>query len=310
MLKYILLSVLFFSGLFGADTSYDQVLINDGWKDKAKVKLIDNNDTTYSLSTRVTGTLGEKINSFDGALNIHDPHSHHVIINEQFHQHTETTTTFDANATAGDVNITLVSATGFAVGNYLHLEDGVIEDNHPQITVLTGNIATLDRPLDNSFVVGDVITKTNQTMNVSGTLSSPQSFVINPPTDKVWHIEHIFLEMTHSSAGDNGLFGNISALANGFVIRVYDGSTGKFKTLSNWKTNSGMVLDGYDVSYAARSGGSGAYGTNAKGSIYENSGAVVRLSGANGDYIQVLVQDNLSTASSIRARVQGHIEGL
>lgn len=310
MLKYILLSVLLFSGLFGADTAYDQVLINDGWKDKAKVKLIDNNDTTYSLSTRVTGTLGEKINSFDGALNVHDPHSHHVIINEQFHQHTATTTTFDANVTAGDTNITLASATGFAVGNYLHLEDGVIEDNHPQITVLTGNIATLDRPLDNSFVVGDTITKTNQTMNVSGTLLSPQSFVINPPSDKVWHIEHLFLEMTHASAGDNGLFGNISALANGFVIRVYDGSTGKFKTLSNWKTNSGMVLDGYDVSYAARSGGSGAYGTNAEGSIYENSGAVVRLNGATGDYIQVLVQDNLSTASSIRARVQGHIEGL
>lgn len=310
MLKYILLSVLFFSGLFGADTTYDQVLINDGWKDKAKVRLIDNNDTTYSLSTRVTGTLGEKINSFDSALNVHDPHGHHTVVHEQFHQHTTTTTTFATNATAGDTSITLANATGFAVGNYLHLEDGVIENNHPQITALVGTLATLDRPLDNNYSIGDTITKTLQSMNVVGTLASPQSFKVNPPANEVWHLEHIAMEMTHATAGDNGLLGNLPALSNGVVMRVYDGATGKFRTISNWKTNSGIVLDGYTVSYAARSGGGGAYGTNANGNIYDNSGAVIRINGATGDYIEILVQNDLSSLLSFRQRLLGHIEGL
>jgi len=51
MFRYILLSLLLFSGLFGADTTYDQVLENDSWKDKAKVRLVDNGDGTHSIST-------------------------------------------------------------------------------------------------------------------------------------------------------------------------------------------------------------------------------------------------------------------
>jgi len=53
MFRYILLVALLFSGLFGADTYYDQVIENDSWKDKAKVKLIDNRDDngTFSIST-------------------------------------------------------------------------------------------------------------------------------------------------------------------------------------------------------------------------------------------------------------------
>lgn len=161
------------------------------------------------IKAAVTDNNGTAILSFDGALNVHDPHGHHTVVHEQFHQHTATTTTFAANATAGD----------------------------------------------------------------------------------------------------NGLLGNIPALSNGVVMRVYDGATGKFRTISNWKTNSGIVLDGYTVSYAARSGGGGAYGTNANGNIYDNSGAVIRLNGATGDYIEILVQNDLSSLLSFRQRLLGHIEG-
>jgi len=57
MFKYLLLITLLFSELFSADTTYDQVLENDSYKEKAKVKLVDNGDDTYSLS--VSGSSSE-----------------------------------------------------------------------------------------------------------------------------------------------------------------------------------------------------------------------------------------------------------
>jgi hypothetical protein len=254
--------------------------------------------------------LGNPLKSFNGAIDIHDSDVHHSFINNYFHQHTATSTTFAVAATAGSTQITLTSAAGFAVGDYLHIQDGVSEIVHPKITVLVGTLATLDRPIDNSYAIGDTITKAILTMNASGTLASPQSFKAFPSATEVWHIDTITLEMTHSSAGDNGLFGNLSALTNGMVLRVYNGTTGLNTTLANWKTNGDIVVDIGNISYSARSGGGGSYGTNSIGNFKGNAGSVVFVDGIAGDYMEILIQDNLSTLNSFRVKVQGHIEGL
>lgn len=250
---------------------------------------------------------GNPIKSLDGAINMHDADVHRAIINRQFNQITATTTTFAANASAGATSITLTSATGFAVGDYLRLESATAEDLHPRITVLAGTLATLDRPIDNSYVIGNTITKAIINMAVSGTLASPQSFKVQPKTGNVWHLTRVLIEMTHAAAGDNGLFGGITALTNGVVLRRYDGTTGKFATFTVWKTNSDIVTDMYDIVYAARSGGGGAYGTNARGTFH-NAGAIVYLDGTAGDYLEILVQDNISTLTSFRIKAQGHYE--
>lgn len=300
MKKLLLSSLLFCSILLGTDKLTYQGEI---------IQSVGNYTDGRIIKVALTDGNGSIINSFNGAINIHDADSHHSIVNEFFHQHTTTTTTFAQNAPAGSTDINLTSATGFAVGDYLHLQDGLIETVHPKITVLTGTIATLDRPLDNSFVAGDTITKTLQTMNVSATLASPQSFKIHPSNNEVWHIEAIKLEMTHSTAGDNGLFGNLTALTNGVVLRRYDGLTGKFYTFTNWKTNAGILLDMDSIDYNTRSSGGGTYGTDAFGNFRTNAGSVVYLNAANGDYLEILVQDNLSSLLSFRVKVQGHIEG-
>jgi len=70
MFRYILLSVLSFSGLFGADTAYDQVLENISWKDSVKVRLVENNDSTYSMSPNLADGAGNPLSSTDGNLDI------------------------------------------------------------------------------------------------------------------------------------------------------------------------------------------------------------------------------------------------
>ena len=200
---------------------------------------------------------GNPIGSLSGALNIHDADVHTKIVNSQFSQTTATTTTFAAIATAGSTSITLTSATGFAIGSYLDIYNATQEElTKIQIINLVGSVVTLDRPLDFTYAIGDNIDKSLVNMNVIGTLASPQAFHVQPFGSDVWHLKRILIEMTHSSAGDNGLFGNITALTNGVVLRRYDGTTGVTSTFTNWKTNGDIVTDVYDVTYAARSGGS------------------------------------------------------
>jgi len=70
MFRYILLSILLFSGLFGTDIYYDQVIDNGSWEPKAKIRLIENNDTTYSIAPNMADGLGNPITSIDGNLDI------------------------------------------------------------------------------------------------------------------------------------------------------------------------------------------------------------------------------------------------
>lgn len=57
VLYFMLLSILFVGSIFATDTGYDQVKVNDSWKDKVKVKLIDNKDATYSYVNRDYNSL-------------------------------------------------------------------------------------------------------------------------------------------------------------------------------------------------------------------------------------------------------------
>ena len=41
----------------------------------------------------------------------------------------------------------------------------------------------------------------------------------------------------------------------------------------------------------------------------DDAGSIVYVDGARGDYLELLIQDNLSALSSFRVKVQGHIEG-
>ena len=262
----------------------------------------------YGNEFRLTDGYGNPIGSFRGAIDIHNADVHREIVNRVFHLHTGVITTFAADAPAGSTEIELASATGFAVNDYMHIENGVVEQVHPRINSLVGTTATLDRPLDNEFVIGDSIEKSILSMNVLGSLASPVSFKVIPSSSEVMHLTRILIEMTHGTAGDNGLFGDLPALLNGVVLRRYDGTTGTYATFTNWKTNSDIVTDTGDVNYAQRSSGGGEYGTNSEGK-FSDAGAIVYLDGSVGDYIEVLIQDDLTQLNSFRIKAQGHFEG-
>lgn len=230
----------------------------------------------------------------------------HEVINELFHLETGVSTTVRTASSVGDTTLDVTSITGFSQGGTLEIKDGNIETTFPKITLVpSGTTLTLDRPLDFAYEVGDNVVLIHTDLKTTiGSLSSPIIHKITPPIDQVWHITRVIMSMTHSSAATDDKFGGISALTNGVVLRGY--VNGQFRSITNWKTNGDVILDMYDVTYSEKAGAS-LFGTSAKGD-FDDIGVTLRIDGSVGDYLDILIQDDITSLTTFHVNAQGHTE--
>jgi len=252
---------------------------------------------------------GNPIGSLNGALDIHDADVHKMMFNELFHRHTGTNTTIRVAASAGDTSIDVVNAAGLANGSFLELENGITEPTFPQITNIAGTVLTLDRPIDQDFPIGANVQQISVDMNVAGSLAAPVIFKVEPDNAEYWHIVSFILSATFPNAPADDLFGDQAALTNGCVLRGYSGTTGQYRTFTNWKTNADIKLDMYDLPYTDKAGGTN-HGMNGNGDIKNRTGATPHLDSAAGDVIELLIQDDLTGLASFKLKAQGHVEGI
>ncbi len=203
---------------------------------------------------------------------------------------------------SGDRNITLVDASGFVEGERITDNTAASDRKLPIIIDIVGNTLVLDRGLDLAYGVGKVWVSVPVELNVAGSPNNVIVFSVAPPPTETWSITRMLLAMTHSSAGDLGLFGGIPAITYGLQMRTVKNDV--VNTLTNWKTNADMALSMYDVSFDARSGGQGSYGTRGRFTV-ANSGTVIELDGSTSDRLEVVVQDDLTALDSFEIMVQG-----
>ena len=259
---------------------------------------------------------GNPISSLKGALDIHDADVHDVPVNELFHRHTGVSTTLAVASLAEAISITVTDDTGFVNGDAFQIEETIagittIEVTFPTIISGVGtNILVLDRPLDNAFGTTATVEVVSTSMNVLGTISAPIAFQLIPDSTQEWHVVRFLLGMVHSTAGDDSRFGDIvDGLQNGCVLRGYNGATGKYRTFTNWKSNFDIKMDMYNLPNTDKAG-AGNFGTNGRGSIRDGTGAAPKLNGVDGSYLELLIQDDLTTLIKFNLKGQGHIEGL
>jgi len=239
-----------------------------------------------------------------GATLVDTFHQENLFINKQFAGVEVTSTTLAIAASALDRVINVVSATGITAGVTLQINGGTSEPVFFTVISVATLAVTLDRQIDVAHAIGTTVAVAPIDMDVVGSAGTPVVFSIGPPSGEVWHITRFLIAMAHSSAGDLGLFGDIAALTNGVVVRTYLNSV--YRTLTNWKTNADMSSDMYDVSFDTRSGGGGSYGTSGRWSI-DRTAAAIALDGTNGDKIQVVIQDDVSSLDFFRIKAQGHV---
>ena len=242
-------------------------------------------------------------------LDVHSSSVHNVPANDFAHRHT-IGTTLNVAATLGDVQISVVDNTAFVVGTYVHLGpiNDIKEPIHLQVTAQDGggNLITLDRPLDYSYLNGEDVSVAIVNMvtgSAAATIDNPISYKYRPHADQVEHIERLLFSMVHSQAAADDRFGGGSALPNGVVLRAQVG--GRIGTFTNWKTNANIKNDMFDVLYTDKAGG-GDFGTNGRGS-FNRIGVVIRLDPAQGDFIELLIQDPIPLVD-YRVKFQGHLE--
>lgn len=258
----------------------------------------------------VVSANGEVISSLRGALDIHVADVHWEAVNRYLFRYDGVATTL-ATAISGpglDYQINVASAVGFAVGDKIRIGNGTSDLTLPTITAIAGTVFTLDRYIDVVHAVGIPVSKVHINMNSAvGSMAAPVAYTITPDGSNVWHLTRLIITLVHGTAGDPGLFGDLAPLANGVVLRVVN--NGVPTTLTNWKTSGDMKNDMFSVEFDARSGGGGVFGTTALAD-FASVGTVIRLDGATGDFLEVLVQDSLAGLVSMSIKGQGHFEGV
>lgn len=256
--------------------------------------------------TNIVGNAGGPYTTYMGAQNVHIDELHNQVINQLFNLHTGATSTIAVPVNAGDTQVEVVNDAVYSVNDVLEIHDGSVETTFPIITGKPGaNILELDRPLDFDYVIGDDVDVVHTDLRTTvGTLAAPIVHTIGPGPGVVWYINRIILSMTHPGAAADSTFGDIGALPNGVVLRA--NVNGQFGSFTNWKTNRDIILDMFDVNYSDKAGPS-LFGTSARGS-FSRVGVLVKLDGDVGDYMDILVQDNLQALTSFFINAQGYIE--
>ena len=212
---------------------------------------------------------------------------------------------------AESINVETTGATP-VVGNHIFLKEDVhwSQIEIKTVTPITGNQYTLGlfMPLDYAFTTAATSELQNTRMNVNGSVT-PIHFGIKPQGLDVFALDvtRMIVTMQMTAAGDDGLFGNLPTLTNGVYFRTHDGIV---KNLFNARENGEFAREGAgDVTYITRSGGSGSYGVRGRVTFngHDKRGVVIRLLANSTDEFHGVVRDNLSTLSSFRIKIQGHV---
>ena len=248
-----------------------------------------------------------------GVTNVHNADVHNFVINDYIHRHTAVNTVLTAQANPGDTSLTVNDITGFVQSDLIHfgILNSTSEPIHPTISIPpAASIITLDRPIDNVHPIGTLITEAIADMStLAGTLAAPISYKYFPGANRIEHIKQIQISMTHTATGADDLFGSEPALTNGMVLRAQ--INGVLGTFTNWKTNGDIKLDvGPERLINAAKSGPSNFGTAARGTFVDIDVAIP-LNNANGDFIEILIQDGASilALADLRIKAQGHVEG-
>lgn len=281
--------------------------------------LVDDDDAEVVkavLTARDLAGTYDNIEQFRGALNVHQADVHRFPVNTHFTTDLANTTTVTPASVAGATQIDVADTTGFVVGRTITIVDGVTQEiNGAIVTVVAAGAPgtlTLDRPLDFPYPIGAIVSQVDEDISsIVGTLAAPISYRLAPPAGEIWHILRVLISSTFATAADDSKLGNISGgVVNGIVLRQ-NLAIGN-RTITNWKTNADMKRDMFDLTYTDRAGGGGGgsqYGMNGRWT-FKAVDFVPELVGDDGDFMEFLVQDDLTSLGTFEVHGQGHKVGL
>jgi hypothetical protein len=211
-------------------------------------------------------------------------------------------------ASPGDTTLTLTSAAGFVDGTYVFMTSGGLGYFYQgtQLGAPSGNIISLDTPIDNYYAQGVTVIPNAKNMNVDGTVT-PQIFQVGPVGPGAGgdaDITRVMGYLQGAGSMDDSLFGDQPALDKGIVLRrKYNG---EYQNFWNAKTNGELsLICASDFYYASKApAGSNGARFRATWAGPEKHGVVVRL--LPFESIELVIQDDLTGLEVFNMMSQGH----
>ncbi len=206
------------------------------------------------------------------------------------------------NVSVDDKLLQLNSTVGAVAYNAINIYE---EGHYFQALILSisGNNITINAPLDYNFTSNAIVEYASWNMNVDGS-TTPIEFKLCVPSESEWDITRMMFSISDNTDMDDGKFGGIPSLTNGFVLRVEDGY---YKNIFVVNDNGGFAERCYDTGYSDKAP-AGLYGFKARRTFggQDKNGVVVRLNGTDRDCITTVIQDDLTDLTKLAVVAQGH----
>lgn len=217
--------------------------------------------------------------------------------------------TLSQDAVVGEYTLNLVDSTGFAINSLIKVEEevnGVPTTFYAEVLTNITNVLTLDRPIDKLFTTNALINRENFNLNVDGSTTAVAFKYINQ-FDKPINLTRMLINMVCATGPPFDGFGDIAApgLLRGIELRKKN-ADGTYTNYFNAKTNNRLQLLMYDFSFFDPSFPQAINGLSGR-FTFEKLGSPIVL--MQGEELQLLVQDNLTTITSFEAVVEGNREG-
>lgn len=149
--------------------------------------------------------------------------------------------TLAINAVVDEYTVELTDATGVTAGKHFRIINAAADRYYfGTILDVTGDIVTLDTPIDFAYVAGSEITWSNVNMVVNGSVT-PVEFELRTGTPSIpssVDITGLRMVCECTTPVDLSKFGNLGALTRGVVFRITNGTT---HNIFNAKANRDLV---------------------------------------------------------------------
>ncbi len=237
-------------------------------------------------------------NSID--VNIQDQTTR--VLDIPFHQNIGTTT-LGANLAADAYTFEAAASHGIQVGEQVAMYDTVQEIGFESgVLTVDGNDIGIDQPTNSEYSqLNTIVARSTIELAVNGS-STRQTFEIANPFETAEDITRIMFLMLTSGVPTLPKFGDLDALTRGVVMRVVNGERVNYW---NVKSNADLAHMMYDLKFYTVAG-QGQNGLAGRFTFAgpEKHGVAVRLN--QGDTLEVIIQDDLTSLSSFRIMAQGH----
>ena len=223
----------------------------------------------------------------------------------------QNSTTLQSGATKGAYTIDVTDPTGFVNGRYIIIFHPASENFsfYRQIGDPSGNIVTLDTPLDFSYPAGSYVDSTITNMNADGS-GTAEVFGLRgtgapPGVDIKVHITRLLFTCTTATAVDLTKFGDLAKLSRGLVLRKRDGTVTNIFNVKSNKEIAGIMFD-YDE-FSKDNPQQGVDGFKGRLTFNGQSKIGVAIELPIGDDLELLVQDDLRLITEFEVTAEGHI---